>query len=100
MVVGQKLDSRTFDDLLRKQNPFGMADPVFDLRQVQLVTPAAMVQLAAGCHALAHCGRIAAVRLGENGVRSYLLRGGFIAAIQDVAKVLPPVLGENLFMAN
>jgi hypothetical protein len=47
-----KLDSVSFDTLLREQDPFGIEQPEFDLREVALITPAALVQLAAACYAL------------------------------------------------
>ena len=97
MVAAQKLDARTFDDLLREQNPFESADPVFDLEQIRLVTPAAMVQLAAACHSLAQLGRAASLRIDDDGVRSYLVRAGFVDAIEDVATIIPPIASGNLY---
>ena len=52
----EKLDSVSFDTLLREQTPFDAEQPAFDLRDVTLITPAALVQLAAACYALSKRG--------------------------------------------
>src|SRR5947208_8163522 len=88
----QKLDSVTFDTLLEHQNPFGQPGGVFDLTGVELVTPAALVQLAAACHALAEDGRQPVVVVPALGVRTYLLRAGFGRAVESVGRIEPPAL--------
>ena len=45
-----KLDSVTLDALLQEQNPFGSGKGKFDLKNVQLITPAALTQLAAALY--------------------------------------------------
>jgi hypothetical protein len=87
----QKLDSVSFDELLGTQDPFGTSEPLFDLKGVRLVTPAALVQLVAACHALASTGRMPTVALDDKSVRSYLARAGFVTALQDVARIEPPL---------
>ncbi len=77
-----KLDSVTFDELVRQQQPLQAVDPVFDLSSITLITPSPMVQIAAVCHALAEEGRTPTVKLGD-GVRGYLERCGFFAVVGD-----------------
>jgi len=86
----RKLDSITFDDLLREQDPFGAQSPRFDLRQVKFVTPAAMVQLAAACHFLDRQERRATINLSGTTVPSYFLRSNFVNIVRPVAHFNPP----------
>src|SRR5436190_1119216 len=52
-----KLDSITFDQLLDQQDPFHNEDCKLDLSGIRFISPAAQVQLAALCFALAQTGR-------------------------------------------
>jgi anti-sigma regulatory factor (Ser/Thr protein kinase) len=83
------LDSVTFDELLGQQRPVEAAEPTFDLSAITLITPSPMVQIAATCHALAGQGRTPRVRLGPDGVRTYLDRCGFFEVIGDVCVTEP-----------
>lgn len=85
-----KLDAVAFDALLRTQDPFGASNPRFDLRGVKFITPSAMVQLAAACHALDQEGRRATISLHGLEVPSYLLRSNFVKVVQSVARFDPP----------
>ena len=87
----EKLDSKTFDDLLRHTGAFinGHTEPLFDLTGVKLITPAALVQLAAASHALAAEGKSAIIAVDDDDVRSYLVRTGFITAIDGAAEIRP-----------
>jgi hypothetical protein len=67
-----KLDSVSFDTLLSQQRPFSNPECKFDLTTVQLVTPAALVQLTAACHALKRDGRDPKIVVRDASVRSYL----------------------------
>jgi hypothetical protein len=89
----EKLDSNTFDELLREQNPFQHSNPQFDLKGIQFISPSAMVQLAAASHVLAHRGGPPAILIDDPSVRTYLARAGFVSAIEDIAEVLPPMPG-------
>lgn len=94
----QKLDSLTFDDLLRRSGVFqnGDAESLFDLRGVELITPAALVQLAAAAHALAAHGKNTIIEVDDDSVRSYLVRAGFITAIDGVAEIRPYLAPSGL----
>jgi hypothetical protein len=64
---------------------------LFDLTGVELITPAAMVQLVVACHALSDIGRKPRVRIPDASVRGYLNRAGFQAALEGVALIEPSV---------
>jgi hypothetical protein len=72
----QKLDSLTFDHLLRRSGVFqnGNAESLFDLRGGELITPAALVQLAAATHAVSAHGKNTFIEVDDDSVRSYLVR--------------------------
>lgn len=55
-----------------------------------LVTPGALVPLAAACHALAKTGRSVTINVNDSSVRTYLLRCGFASAVGQVAIFDPP----------
>ena len=98
----QKLDSKTFDDLLRRASVFanGDAQSVFDLNGVELITPAALVQLAAASHALAAQGKTAIIEIDDDNVRSYLVRAGFITAIEGAAQIKPYLAANGLLWSS
>jgi anti-sigma regulatory factor (Ser/Thr protein kinase) len=85
-----KLDSISFDQFLEREAPFRGDTPTCDLRAVRLITPAVLVQIAAGCHALAQQGRTLLVRIEDESVRGYLMRCGFFGVIASVATIDPP----------
>ncbi|MGA2269611.1 MAG: hypothetical protein ABSH44_14175 [Bryobacteraceae bacterium] len=88
-----KLDARTFDDFLRRDNPFVTAGPcVFDLRGVTFVSPAALVQLTAACHAIHQRGQTPVIAIEDSSVRSYLLRAAFFSALEGVADIQPSLV--------
>jgi anti-sigma regulatory factor (Ser/Thr protein kinase) len=99
----EKLDSRTFDDLLEDQYPFEDSDPSLDLCGIRLITPSALVQLASLCHALARQGHKLVISVDDRLVRSYLDRAGFVSCIEEVAEIESPLdagLGEYLRGSN
>src|SRR5437667_462594 len=99
----EKLDSKTFDDLLEDQYPFNDPSPSLDLCGVRLITPSALVQLASVCHAVARHGHKTVISVDDPLVRSYLDRAGFVTCIEDVAEIKPPLdagLGEYLRGSN
>jgi hypothetical protein len=85
----KKLDSGSFDTLLGQQNPFGSQECIFDLRGIELITPAALVQLASACYALRQDGRHPVIMIDNESVRSYLMRCSFFKVVQPVAKIEP-----------
>lgn len=89
----EKLDSNTFDELLREQNPFQHSNPGFDLTGIQFISPSAMVQLAAASDALAQRGDRPAILMDDPSVRTYVARAGFVSAVEDIAEILPPLPG-------
>lgn len=84
-----KLDAVTFDEFIGRYDPFGSSECRLDLSDVQLVTPAGMVQLVAACHALKQGGRRPTVVVPQNSVRSYLCRAGCINVLRGVARLEP-----------
>lgn len=86
-----KLDPITFDALLREQDPFGSASGRFDLTIVEWISPAALTQLAAAVHAIAAEGSEPEIAVNDSSVRTYLMRTGFITAIDSVCRIDPPI---------
>lgn len=86
-----KLDSVSYDTILRDQDPLGKGKGCFDLRGVTLVTPSALVQLAAACHAISQAGRQVIIQMDNESVRSYLARCGFVNTIAEVARIEPEI---------
>ncbi len=80
-----KLDSVSFDALVAEQDPFGTPSHTFDLSGIQLVTPAALVELAAACYTLGEARHRPLIVVDEPSVRSYLLRAGFVDVVEPVA---------------
>ncbi len=94
-----KLDSISFDDLLARQNPFGGPCCTFDLSGVRLITPAALVQLAAACHALVRDGQSPTIVLDDKSVYTYLIRANFIRAVKEIARIeatSPEIIPKNV----
>jgi hypothetical protein len=85
----EKLDSVTFDELIKQQNPFEQELSTLDLSDVRMITPAVLVQLAAICYALAKEGREVTIILGDASVGTYLARAGFVTAVEPVARIEP-----------
>ena len=90
----KKLDSNTFDELLQQQEPFEKTPPSFDLREIEFVSPAGLVQLAAAAYGLAKQKRRPRILVDDPSVRSYLVRAGFAAAVEPVADIVPAVNGD------
>ncbi len=84
-----KLDSASLDTFLSEQEPFEQDEPVLDLRTIELITPAALVQLAAVIHTLADRGHPPVLLLEDAPIRSYLHRVRFTQAIAGAAEVQP-----------
>lgn len=83
------LDAVSFDALVAEQQWFQVPDPVIDLTGITFVSPAALVQTAASCHALAGGRYRPSVVVPDLSVRSYLARSGFTKAVEDVAEITP-----------
>jgi len=96
----KKLDSVSIDRLLREQDPFGSDGGSFDLRGVNLITPAALVQLAAACHAIAGMGRRPVFLIDNESVRSYLARCGFVNVLDGIAQIEPKMGAINSALYN
>jgi anti-sigma regulatory factor (Ser/Thr protein kinase) len=86
-----KIDSITFDELLRTCNPFDAGASQFDLSGADFISPAGLVQVTAACHSLAKAGRPPTVKTGNGDVRGYLSRSGFFSALDGVAQIDPPL---------
>jgi anti-sigma regulatory factor (Ser/Thr protein kinase) len=85
-----KLDSITFDDFLRVINPFEKKGScTFDLSGIQLITPSALVQLAAACYGLSRERRDVTVVLDDINVITYLGRVAFLSTLESVAQIEP-----------
>jgi hypothetical protein len=89
------LTSVSFDQWVQLQDPCGQGACTFDLRGVKLITPAALVQLAAACHALTRDGRRPLITFGDSTVVSYLERAGFITAVRSAARFSSPVAASG-----
>jgi hypothetical protein len=87
--VIEKLDSITFDELLAGQHPFENGNSLFDLTGTRLITSAAITQLAAACYAANVAGDKPKVVVDDSGVRSYLVRSGFVGLVEPVAQIEP-----------
>lgn len=94
-----KLDSITFDQLLSQQDLFNEGHSNFDLRQIQWISSAAIVQLSAACFALAKAGCTPVIQVNDSSVRSYLIRSEFLNAVESVALFHPPysTLEKSMF---
>lgn len=90
----RSLNSVSFDKLLKQQNPFENDPCAFDLSGIELITPSALVQLAAACFALAKMGKHPTIVLDDPYVCTYLVRAGFIAAVSSIAKIEPSYLAH------
>lgn len=89
--AGMKLDSVSIDNFLGASSPADSDSPSFDLSETSLITPAAMVQIAATCYALARDKKRAVVLTGQGSVRSYLARSSFLSVVAEVATVDPEI---------
>ena len=88
-LAGNKLDSISFDALLASRGPFWNPHAQFDLSGVRLITPAALVELAAACHAIADRGWLPTIVVDDSEVRSYLVRANFVSVVAPVARIEP-----------
>jgi len=95
--VIEKLDSITFDDLLAEHQPFENGDSVFDLTGTRLITSAAITQLAAACYAANLAGGKPKVLVDDSGVRSYLVRSGFVALVGSAAEIEPKFRSSTFY---
>lgn len=84
-----------FDRLLDGPSPLRSPHPRFDLSHVHLVTPGALVAIAAACHHLAQARRRPTLVVPDPSVRSYLLRAGLAQAVPSVV-LEPPMLEFEL----
>lgn len=85
----EQIDRKTFDDLLRRCNPFAGGACVFDLRDARFISSAALVQLAAAAYAVHRNGSRLTLQVDDAHVRTYLVRSGFVAAIDGIADIDP-----------
>src|SRR5438034_11189394 len=85
------LDSKGFDELLVKDNPFEYARCTLDLSDVRLVTPAVQVQLAAECEALTGEGREPTIIVRDSAVGAYLIGAGNHTVDVEGADCDPPI---------
>lgn len=86
-----KLDSISFDRFLEDHQPLTNGDGRLDLTGVKLITPGALVPLAALCHAMAKVGKDPIILTDDDSVRRYLLRSGFVAEVDSVAQLEPRI---------
>lgn len=87
----KKLDSVSFDKFLREKQPLADDRGLFDLREFALVTPAALVQLATACYAMAGNGQRPRIMIENAAVRGYLQRCGFVDVVAGVAGIEPAI---------
>ena len=88
-LSSEKLDSRSFDELLKLQNPFEKTPCAFDLTGIRFISPAALVQLAAACCALKKKKHEPVIVIDDFSVGTYLARAGFIKILEPIARIEP-----------
>lgn len=93
----EKLDSITIDSFIAKYDPFKKDANVFDFAGVKLVSPTAMVQIVAICHALKSNGKEITIVLDDLAVRSYLARSGFMSILKSIVKFEPEDTSDNSY---
>jgi hypothetical protein len=82
-----KLDSITFDQLLRDQRP--LETGVFDLRGTTFAAPSGLVSLGLALEAAGRTAGDVVLRIEDPTVRSYFARSGFLAAMSPTCRVEP-----------
>jgi len=92
-----KLDSISIDTFIAKLDPFKKDINTLDLTGVKMISPAAIVQLAAICHELKRIGREVTIILDDLSVRSYLARSGFMSILKSVVKFEPQDAVDNSY---
>jgi len=93
----EKLDSISIDTFIATLDPFKKEINTVDLTGVKLISPVALVQLAAICHALKREGREITIVLDDPAVRSYLGRSGFISTLKSIVKFNPEDALDNSY---
>jgi hypothetical protein len=86
------LDAVSCDRLLGQQDLFHRLDGHIEVDGMALMTPIALVQLAATCSALRQAGRPPVLRVDAAAVRRYLWRCGFVQVVHPVATLDPPLV--------
>jgi hypothetical protein len=86
------LDAVSCDRLLGQQDLFHRLDGHIEVDGMALMTPIALVQLAATCSALRQAGRPPVLRVDAAAVRRYLWRCGFVQVVHPVATLEPPLV--------
>ena len=86
----RNLDSVTIDKFLEDQDLLRGGRKI-DLRGLGLITPGALVPLAAICDSLAMSGQPLIVVADDDAVRSYLYRSGFVASLARSATLEPAI---------
>jgi hypothetical protein len=84
-----KLDSITFDDLLRRQRPLDTGR--FDLNDVTFVAPSGLVDLAVAVTTRASSAGSCELLVADHEVRTYLARIRFCQLLSSVAVFNPPI---------
>lgn len=97
MSIIEKLDSINIDTFLATLDPFKKDINTVDLTGVKLISPAALVQLAAICHALKRDGREVTIILDDPAVRSYLGRSGFMSTLKSIVKFEPEDTSDSRY---
>lgn len=86
----KKLDSVKFDELMTEHEPFGdNGNCAFDLSEIKLITPIALVSLAAVCFGLAMIGQHPTIVVDDASVRTYILRSGFVQVLEPIVSFDP-----------
>ncbi len=86
----QSLTASSFDVLLSRCNPFTGGDCTWDLREARFISSAGLVQLVASAYAVKNRGATMTFLVEDSNVRTYLVRSGFVAVTDSVAKIEPP----------
>lgn len=90
MLVSQEIKSlnlRYLDNYLALNNPFSGGTAVFDLRELDFISPSAAVSLVAACHSLNRDGRNPEIVIDQSPACSFLQRLGFYKALKGIANI-------------
>jgi hypothetical protein len=93
------LNPISFDNFIRDLAPFNKDTIELDLTEVNFISPAALTQLSALCHAFHKEKKKITVKLNVE-IGSYLVRSGFVRSIRSVAKVEPEEIANDSYYEN
>jgi len=94
----EKLDSVTFDSLLKAQDPFSGGLASLDLTGIRFISPSALTQLAAVCYTAKKAGQHLTINVPDGSVRNYLLRASFMSVVEEAVASIVPAMPDGISM--